>query len=67
MKEVEKAHMLRLIVLIVIAFGGLGGSLLFGWRGVEHSLAYILIASALLCFGLYMAVYGIDKAEAKRH
>lgn len=35
--------------------------------GPERSLPYMLVASALLCFGLYMAVYGIDKLEAKRH
>lgn len=58
---------MRLAILVIVALGGLGSALLFGWHGLEHSLPYILVASALLCFGLYMAVYGIDKVEAKRH
>jgi NhaP-type Na+/H+ or K+/H+ antiporter len=67
LKEVEKAHILRLAILVFIALGGLSSALLFGWHGLEHSLPYVLVASTLLCFGLYMAVYGIDKLEAKRH
>lgn len=67
MKEIERAHLVRLAMLVVVAIGGLGSALLFGWEGLQHSLPYVLVASALLCFGLYMAVYGIDKVEAKRH
>ncbi len=59
--------LLRLAVLVCIALTGLATTLIFGWRGLEYSLGYILLASALLCFGLYMAVYGIDREEAKRH
>jgi NhaP-type Na+/H+ or K+/H+ antiporter len=66
-KAIEKAHLLRLAVLVLVALAGLGSASIFGWEGLEHSLPYILVASALLCFGLYMAVYGIDKTEAKRH
>lgn len=60
-------HLSRLAVLAGIAGIGTLLAWLFGWEGVEHSWLYILVASALLCFGLYMAVYGIDRAEAKRH
>ncbi|HEU4914613.1 MAG TPA: hypothetical protein VFT16_04395 [Candidatus Saccharimonadales bacterium] len=67
MKAAERAHLLRLAVLVAIALIGLAGARLFGWSGVEHSLPYVLVASALLCFGLYMAVYGIDKFEARLH
>lgn len=67
MKAVEKAHLMRLAILVIVALGGWGSALLFGWQGLEHSLPYVLVASALLCFGLYMAVYGIDKVEAKLH
>ena len=67
MKEIEKAHLLRLATLVCIAIAGMSVAFATGWQGLEHSWIYILTASALLCFGLYMAVYGIDKAEAKNH
>lgn len=67
MKQVEKAQLLRLAVLLFVACTGATVALGFGLHGLEHSLVYVLIASALLCFGLYMAVFGIDKVEAKRH
>ncbi len=57
----------RLLLLIGIALAGLILALAFGWKGLEHTLGYTLLASALLCFGLYMAIYGIDREEAKRH
>lgn len=60
-------HLSRLAVLAGIAGFGTLLAWLFDWRGLEHSLPYIIVASALLCFGLYMAVYGIDRTEAKRH
>jgi NhaP-type Na+/H+ or K+/H+ antiporter len=53
--------------LIIAALAGLILAVVFGWQGLEHSSWYVLVASALLCFGLYMAVYGIDRQEAKRH
>ena len=56
-----------MVLLTVAALVGLIFALIFGWRGLEHSPWYVLTASALLCFGLYMAVYGIDRQEAKRH
>ncbi len=67
MKLAEWAQLLRLSVLMVIALAGLTCALQLGWSGLEHSFLYVLVASLLLCFGLYMAVYGIDRAEAKRH
>lgn len=52
--------------LVVVAVVGLGCALLFHWRGLEHSTWYTVVASLLLCVGLFMAVYDIDKEEAKR-
>jgi len=52
--------------LVVVAVIGLSCALLFHWRGLEHSTWYAVVASLLLCIGLFLAVYDIDKEEAKR-
>lgn len=57
----------QLANLVIIAFAGLAVALFFGWKGLEYSPVYTLIASGLLCVGLYFAVCGIDHAEAKKH
>lgn len=57
----------RLATLTGVAFLGIGVATFFGWRGLEHSELYMLIASGLLCIGLYFAVCGIDKNEAREH
>jgi NhaP-type Na+/H+ or K+/H+ antiporter len=60
-------QILQLAVVVFVASVGLiiaiGGNI----RGFEHSPAYLYIATGLLCFGLYMAGYGIDLREARRH
>lgn len=56
----------RLGGLTAIALLGLSCAAGFGWRGLEHSLWYSVIASLLLCVGLFMAVFGIDRQEAKQ-
>lgn len=56
----------RLGGLIIVALLGLASAMLFGWHGLEHSLWYSIVASLLLCIGLFMAVFGIDKQEAKQ-
>jgi NhaP-type Na+/H+ or K+/H+ antiporter len=66
-KAIAHTQLGQLALLLVVALFGLGASLAFGWRGVEHSLGYMLLASALLCFGLYMAVFGIEREEALRN
>ena len=58
---------IRLALLLCFAGVGVAIALVGELRGFEHSLAYGLIASSLLCFGLYMAVYDIDKQKAKQH
>ncbi len=57
----------RLTALTCVAVLGISVASIFGWRGLEHSWLYMLIASSLLCVGLYFAVCGIDKDEAKEH
>jgi hypothetical protein len=57
----------RLTALACVAIVGIGAATLFGWHGLEHSWLYMLIASGLLCIGLYFAVCGIDKTEAREH
>jgi NhaP-type Na+/H+ or K+/H+ antiporter len=61
------APLARLAVVALVATLGLAAALGFNIRGFEHSEFYIGIATSLLCFGLYMAGYGIDIIEAKRH
>jgi len=56
----------RLGGLIAVALLGLSCAVGFGWRGLEHSLWYSVVASLLLCIGLFMAVFGIDRQEARR-
>lgn len=57
----------RLVRLVGIALAGLFLALAFSLQGIEHTLGYALTASMLLYFGLYMAVFGIDKEEARHH
>lgn len=63
----ERAMVLQLMRLTCLALIGFGTAALFGWKNLEHSLLYVLVSSGLLCIGLYFAVCGIDKAEAKKH
>lgn len=63
----EKAMLRQLAQLTCLALVGFGIAAFFGWQNLEHSPLYMLISSALLCIGLYFAVCGIDKAEAKKH
>lgn len=35
MKETERAQLMRLAILVVVAFGGLGSALCFGWQGLS--------------------------------
>jgi NhaP-type Na+/H+ or K+/H+ antiporter len=67
MNSYQLRQIRQLVGLVLIAVIGLSAALLFGWNGLEHSPLYMLIASGLLCIGLYFAVCGIDHAEAKQH
>jgi NhaP-type Na+/H+ or K+/H+ antiporter len=60
-------HLLQLARVTVVAVTGVLIALAFGLQGFEHSTAYLYTATGLLCFGLYMAGYGIDLLEARRH
>lgn len=63
----ERAMVRQLIRLTSLALLGFAMAAFFGWQNLEHSPLYMLVASGLLCIGLYFAVCGIDKAEAKEH
>lgn len=63
----EQAMVRQLIRLTILALLGFATAAFFGWQNLEHSPLYMLVASGLLCIGLYFAVCGIDKTEAKEH
>lgn len=66
MNYAERKRLWHLLSLIGVALIGLACSSLFNGVDFVHSTAYVATASTLLFVGLYMAVFGIDKAEAKK-
>lgn len=66
MNRAETERLLRLLSLIGVALAGLACSSLFKGVDFVHSAAYAATASTLLFVGLYMAVFGIDKTEARK-
>ena len=60
-------QMVQLLLVALVAGVGLAAAVGMNVQDFEHSTLYITIATALLCFGLYMAGYGIDLGEARKH
>jgi NhaP-type Na+/H+ or K+/H+ antiporter len=58
---------LKLGIAVTVAMLGIAFAMGLNVHGFEHSRLYLYIATGLLCFGLYMAGYGIDLNEARRH
>ncbi|HEX6462598.1 MAG TPA: hypothetical protein VFZ58_05040 [Candidatus Saccharimonadales bacterium] len=57
----------RIIGLVCAALLALVIAEVCNWHGFEYSLWYTLIASILLCFGLYKAVADINHDELRRY
>jgi len=66
-KREQAPQIAQLLAVLTVAAIGLAAAVGFTVRGFEHSGVYTTIATGLLCFGLYMAGYGIDLKEARKH
>ena len=66
MENTSAGNLRRLGGLIALALLGLSFAVAFDFHNLEQSLWYGITASLLLSVGLFMAVAGIDKQEARR-